>query len=278
MTNVPRIEEQIIEGAANILADAGSGSDITNIFSDLGMIDNSGESTKWRRIRYVLCNAQRQDGVAVKFVMFVRKMLSPVRFRNDPNRLKQLIDDINNVLIFAGLKFEENGDFVAIQMAESISDAEKKVSSIRRKLIDRGAHSETLRYCTAELIGNDTFHGVLEACKGLFERIRQMTNLVQDGHRLIDAAFGGEVPILALNSLRTETEKSEQTGFMYLLKGCASACRNPIAHEPRILWAGTDDDALDSLILVSMLHKKLDKCVRTCNRQEIHNEGRNVNF
>lgn len=30
-----------------------------------------------------------------------------------------------------------------------------------------------------------------------------------------------------------------------------------------MLWAGSDEDALDSLVLISLLHKKLDKCVRT---------------
>lgn len=265
MVLVPRIDEQIIEEASRILGDAGSGRDITNAFSDLGLIDNSGESTKWRRIRAVLCSAQRQDGMAVKFVLFVKKMLFPVRFRNEPEKLKRLIDDLNHVLLFAGLKYAENGDFVVVQGAKTLDEATKRALSMRRKLVDRGAHAETLRYCIAELLGNDAFHGVLEACKGLSERIRQMTGLKADGHALIDAAFGGNPPLLALNSLRTETEKSEQTGLMYLLKGCASACRNPPAHEPRILWAGTDDDALDSLNLVSLLHKKLDKCVRTCN-------------
>jgi hypothetical protein len=36
-----------------------------------------------------------------------------------------------------------------------------------------------------------------------------------------------------------------------------------ITHEPRVLWAGSDEDALDSLALISLLHKKLDRCVRT---------------
>ena len=34
-----------------------------------------------------------------------------------------------------------------------------------------------------------------------------------------------------------------------------SACRNPVAHEPRVLWAGKDEDALDSLVLISLFHK-----------------------
>lgn len=264
MANVPRLDEQIIEQAARVLGNAGSGNDITRIFQAVGLTDHSGESTKWRRIHSVLCNAQRQNGVANKFFEFIQKILAPVRFRNTPEQLKRHIDDLNQVLLFAGFRFEENGAFIAVGKANTLSEAQKRAMSMRRKLMDCGAHAETLKYCTAELMEDDAFHGVFEACKGLFARIRKMTGLTSDGHKLIDAAFGGQKPLLALNSLRTETEQSEQTGLIFLLKGCASACRNPRAHEPRILWGGTNDEALDAFSLLSMLHRKLDKCVKTC--------------
>ena len=39
-----------------------------------------------------------------------------------------------------------------------------------------------------------------------------------------------------MNTLETETERSQHKGFASLLKGCFSAVRNPLAHEPKILW------------------------------------------
>jgi len=39
-----------------------------------------------------------------------------------------------------------------------------------------------------------------------------------------------------------------------LLKGCFGAIRNPLAHEPKILWQG-EDDAADYFSLVSLLHR-----------------------
>lgn len=267
MVNTPKIRNDIIEQVAKVLADAGSGSEISTIFHQLGIDDNSEGCTKWRRIYAIFINAQDRDGNASRLIQFIIKSLSPVRFRNDPQKLSRLIEDLNRVLIFAGLKYTEDGKFYFVREAETVSEAQRRASSLRQKLISRGAHPETLKYCTAELIGNDAFHAVFEACKGIFERIRNMTCLTLDGNKLIDEAFGGDKPILALNFLRTETEKSEQNGLMFLLKGCASGCRNPKAHEPRILWSGTDDDALDSLVLISMLHKKLDKCVSTGYRK-----------
>ena len=105
-------------------------------------------------------------------------------------------------------------------------------------------------------------HAVFEAAKGLAQRIRDLSGIQADGATLVDRVFAVDQPVLAINSLRTETEKSEHKGFAALLKGCFGAVRNPLAHEPRILWRG-EDDAADYLSLISLLHRKLDDCVPT---------------
>ena len=105
------------------------------------------------------------------------------------------------------------------------------------------------------------FHAVFEASKGLAQRIRDMTGVQLDGAALIDRVFALDRPLLALNALRTESERSEHKGFALLLKGCFSAIRNPRAHEPKILWEG-EDDAVDYLTLLSLLHRKLDAAVQ----------------
>jgi uncharacterized protein (TIGR02391 family) len=79
---------------------------------------------------------------------------------------------------------------------------------------------------------------------------------------LVDKIFAVKTPVLAFNTLRTETEQSEHKGFAMFLKGCFGAVRNPLAHGPKILWQG-EDDAADYLTLISLLHRKLDECVRT---------------
>lgn len=62
------------------------------------------------------------------------------------------------------------------------------------------------------------------------------------------------------NSLRADKEKSEHKGFAALSKGCFAAIRNPLAHEPKILWDG-EDHAADYLPRTSLLHCKLDKSI-----------------
>jgi len=78
----------------------------------------------------------------------------------------------------------------------------------------------------------------------------------------VDKVFSIDNPILAFNFLKTDTEKSEHKGFAQLLKGCFAAVRNPLAHQPKILWQ-CEEDAADYFSLISLLHRKLDGCFRT---------------
>ena len=67
--------------------------------------------------------------------------------------------------------------------------------------------------------------------------------------------------IVAFNDLRTEWERSEQTGLATLLKGLFGTFRNPSAHAPKVQWATSKLEALDLLTLASMLHRRLDGAV-----------------
>jgi uncharacterized protein (TIGR02391 family) len=87
------------------------------------------------------------------------------------------------------------------------------------------------------------FHAVLEATKSLSEKIREKTGLTGDAGELANRAFAlgkGGIPFLAFNSLRTDTEKSEQSGLMNLFVGVFGAFRNPTSHAPKIMWEVTE--------------------------------------
>ena len=83
---------------------------------------------------------------------------------------------------------------------------------------------------------------------------------------LVDHAFGiGKkgYPIIAFNSLQTETEHNEHQGLMNLLKGLFGTFRNTTAHIPKIKWVIEEQDALDMLTLAFLLHRRIDQCVLT---------------
>ena len=74
-------------------------------------------------------------------------------------------------------------------------------------------------YCRTELMQDNYFHAVFEATKGLAQRLRDVTGVQTDGAALIDTVFSIERPMLAMNALRSETEKSEHKGFAALAQG-----------------------------------------------------------
>ena len=51
MVAVPSFPEGQIESLARVLGNCGSGTDISRVLKDRGLVDNSGESTKWQYAR-----------------------------------------------------------------------------------------------------------------------------------------------------------------------------------------------------------------------------------
>lgn len=259
---IPSFPEGQIESLSRVLGDCGSGTDISRVLQDRGLADNSGESTKWRRLYRIFLEYQQRDGCGNRVIDFVQSFLIPARFVGRNEAFESARQQLNAILAFSGLEYGQDGKFRACNTARTLDEAEKRARTIQAKFQGRRIHSEVLKYCRAELLQDNYFHAVFEAAKGLAQRIRDLSGVQLDGAALVDRVFSIEKPILAINTLQTETEKSEHKGFASLLKGCFAAVRNPLAHEPKILWHG-EDDAADYLSLISLLHRKLDDSVRT---------------
>lgn len=262
MNSIPSFPEGHIETLARLLGECGTGEEISRVLRDRGLIDNSGESTKWRRLYWVFLDCQRQYQCANHILDFIKAFLSPIRFVGNSDTFESNRQKLNTILAFSGLEYGKDGKFRQCNTAQTLDQAENRVRTIQAKFKGRRIHPEVLKYCRVELLQDNYFHAIFEAAKGLAQRIRDMTGVQADGAALVDRVFSIDRPILAINSLQTETEKSEHKGFATLLKGCFATIRNPLAHEPKILWQG-EDDAADYLSLISLLHRKLDECIPT---------------
>lgn len=260
MTTVPSFPEGQVEALAKLLGECGSGTDISRVLHDRHLVDDSGESTKWRRLYWVFLESQRRHQCSNQILDFIQSFLTPARFVGRSEQFEAHRQELNSVLAFSGLEYGKDGKFRQRQTAQTLDEAEARVRTIQAKFKGRRIHHEVLKYCRAELLQDNYFHAVFEASKGLAQRIRELSGVQLDGALLIDRVFSVDQPVLAINSLRTETEKSEHKGFATLLKGCFGAVRNPLAHQPKILWQG-EDDAADYLSLISLLHRKLDDSV-----------------
>ena len=262
MASYPLFDDSSIEAISKILGECGSGTDITSLFGAKGFVDNSGESTKWRRLRWVMVSSQRQHGCGNHVLDLARGLLAPPRFVGKSALFEERRGELNAVLAFSGLEYGADGQFRSVTAATTIGEAERRTRTLNARLHGRRIHAEVIRYCRTELMQENYFHAVFEATKGLAQRIRSRANVDGDGAALVDRVFGGEKPVLALNSLQTESDRSEHRGFAALLKGCFAGIRNPLAHDPKILWDG-EDDAADYLTMISLMHRKLDGAVVT---------------
>jgi uncharacterized protein (TIGR02391 family) len=173
----------------------------------------------------------------------------------------ELLHSANKVLAFAGLVVGRDGQIRPCPKATTHADVAATVRRLRDALTARGGHAQVFRYCTPELLADDCFGAVFEAIKGLGDRLREMTGIDEDGSKLVDTALCGASPVLALNELNTTTQRNEQTGIASIMKGLFSAFRNPSAHEPRLLWHVNEQDTLDVLSTISLVHRKLDRAV-----------------
>jgi uncharacterized protein (TIGR02391 family) len=259
---IPSFPEGQIEALARLLGEHGTGTDIDRVLQDRGLVDSSQETTKWKRLFWVFRDSQEKYKCANRVIDFIQSFLIPVRFVGRNEEFETCRHELNAILAFSGLEYGADGIFYKRQAAHTLDEAEERLQTIQSKFRARRIHSEVLKYCRTELLQDNYFHAVFEATKGLAQRIRDMSGVQADGAKLVDMVFLGDHPVLAINSLQTETEKSEQKGFGELLKGCFGAIRNPLAHEPKILWDG-EDDAADYLSLISLLHRRLDDCVLT---------------
>jgi Protein of unknown function (Hypoth_ymh) len=127
--------------------------------------------------------------------------------------------NLNRALAFARLAAEESGVLVSVEKANTLTEAQRRASELRVDLEHRKVHPDFLRFCEEELLKDNYFHGVREAIKSVADKLRTRTGLTDDGATLVDRTLLGEAPLLAINALKTDSEKSEQRGFANLVKG-----------------------------------------------------------
>ena len=237
-----------------------TGPQIEHLLQDCRLEDVSQEMTKWKRLFNSLAKAQNTHQVGNHLIMFINRALNPVSYARDKEKFAWRRSELNVVLSFSGFSVREDGKVVRTKAETTLKAARARAGALRATLEDRGSHPEILKYCRAELVDENYFHAVLEAIKGVAERIRILSGLTTDGAELVNTAFSVKTPILAINTLKTETEVSEQKGFSNILVGLFGAVRNPTAHAPKVTWTMSEIDALDVLSLISFVHRKLDGC------------------
>lgn len=253
--------QDALQAIANALGDTNdglSGSEIAHLLTSSRLEDVDPETTKRHRLYNAFANEQNRSQSRDCVIAFIRKSMKPARFIGDMDRFELMRFNLNRALAFSGLSVSARGELSNATASGTLAEADRRARDLRADLTSRGVHPDVLRFCKSELLDDNYFHAVLEAVKSVGDKIRKRTGLEDDGATLIDRAFSGPVPILAINPLSTKSEIDEQKGFSNLLKGTFGMFRNPTAHEARINWNMSKVDAEDLLSLVSLVHRRID--------------------
>jgi uncharacterized protein Ymh len=220
MAAVPKLNETHLKALCDIIGDTSTGltgSQIGELLRRCGVDDPLPGFTKRDRLFEALRARQERDGCANHVLAFIQTFIEPVRFVGARDEFERFRGELNEVLAFGGLNIAEDGKLKVVAQARTLSEAQERAGRLRNELLQRKVHPDVLQFCRAELLQENYFHAVFEATKSVAQKIRDKTGLTGDGADIVDEAFGKTAPLLAINTLRTETEQSEQKGFANLL-------------------------------------------------------------
>lgn len=260
MAKLPQLNETALDAICRSLADVVSHKELTLLLTQCG-IEEQGGNPRWERMLLALHHRQRRDQCGNNTIGFLCAVLHPSRFDGRLVAFEEFRASVNYQLAFYGLSITCEGKPEKVSTATTIPEAQQRANELRSELLHRSVHSDVLKFCKAELLEDNYFHCVLEATKSVAQKIRDKTGIEKDGAGLVDQVFSIRTPVLALNTLQTESEQSEQKGFSNLLKGAFGTFRNVTAHTPKIHWAVNRSDAMDALTILSYIHRRLDEVV-----------------
>ena len=260
-TKMPVFTQDQLEAIAGALGDTNAGLTGTEIQFLLvsSKMTDSGPITKRIRIYNAFAESQNTKKNRTNILEFIRLAMKPARYSREPQRYEPMRALLNQALAFCGLVVDETGELKKTDAAETLPEAQRRARELRADLEGRGVHPDVLKFCRSELLADNYFHAVQEAVKSVADKMRGRTGLTDDGATLVDRVLGGNPPLLTINSYVSASELSEQRGFSNLVRGTFGMFRNPTAHEARIHWTMTKEDAEDLLTIVSLIHRRLDQ-------------------
>ena len=259
-----------IEEICTILADYTTGSRITHMLEELKMYDMDinrpsyiSSSSKWMRIANAVIKYQNTYNNNLGLRQIIEYILTPANFINRPNKIWfEATNAVNRVLQFNGMEVNDSGKVIAAAKTKTYSEGTKRFNSLKLRLENLQIHPEIIAICRPEILDKNYFHLILEASKSVLNKVRNISCIFEDGNTLIESSFNEKRPIIVMNTLITDTEKSEYKGLKFLLKSIVCLYRNPKAHELKAYSVDSEDDSVTALLLMSQAHKLLDKCGR----------------
>ncbi|WP_116135092.1 TIGR02391 family protein [Trinickia diaoshuihuensis] len=262
-TNLPCFTHQQLESVCRVLGDTDmglSGTEIGHLLANKGFEDPTPQITKWQRLFNALAAQQNKHDVGNHTIQFINEAMNPSLYLRKPEVFAWRRENLNSALALCGYRVREDGRVGHAQRASTLDEALSRANRLKTALEQRDVHPNVLAFCSSELLQENYFHAVFEAVKSVSKRLEQLSGGSGDGAEIVDFALGMPTgtPRVAINALRSKTDIGEQRGFASLLRGIFGMVRNPLAHNAKIEWDMSEQDTMDTLTMLSLVHRKLD--------------------
>jgi len=162
---IPRFQPGQLEAIAAILGDTSdglTGSEIRHCLAQAGVEDTDPTLTKRHRLYNALARQHNNDGHGSATLQVIRYAMEPARYTRNSETFEERRAALNVPLAFVGLQLGEDGRFHRVSRANTLSEAERRASRLRKMLTNRDVHQDVLVFCRAELLQDNYFHAVLE--------------------------------------------------------------------------------------------------------------------
>ncbi len=150
------------------------------------------------------------------------------------------------------------------RLKEKREDLMGGTSAPRTYFDDLKLHSRIVDVSRDLFMDGHHFEAVFAAAKALVNYVKERSDKHDlDGAPLMRVVFSKNMPILAFNDLKDQTEHDEQEGMMHLFEGAVLGIRNPGGHS---FPEGTEQRAIEYISLLSLLAYRVQEARRI--RQE----------
>jgi hypothetical protein len=155
------------------LAETANGGQITRLLQQVKLRDVSGESTKWKRLYFSIDAHQRQHSDGRAMVAVLHAFMAPGRWASRPIEFESHRSTLNVSLALVGLWLGTDGRVARLsERARTLDEAHERADALGTELARRNVHPDVLTFCRAELLRENYFHAVLEACKSVADKVR----------------------------------------------------------------------------------------------------------
>jgi len=185
---VPTFSAAAIEQVCRLLAETVTGTQIPNLIQPLKVHEEATarSDTKWKRLFNAVAAAQNRQQDGRPLLRLVIEIMAPVRYQTQAE-FNMARTRLNASLLLSGFQVGEDRSLEHVRSAKTIEEAQQRASDLHGELAHRDVHPDILAFCRAELLQENYFHAVLEACNSVADKVRNLTGLEDDGSSLVDA-------------------------------------------------------------------------------------------